>query len=307
MKLLITGGAGFIGSNLAGEFSKSHEVIVLDNLSTGSKKNLEGIECELIEGDIRDFDTVISAAEGCECIFHEAALPSVARSVENPEKTNEVNVTGTLNILRAARKAGCRRVIFASSSSAYGNTPTLPKKETMNPSPLSPYAVSKLSGEYYCRAFYEVYGLETISLRYFNVFGKKQNPDSQYAAVIPKFITSVLDGKRPEIYGDGEQTRDFTHISNVVQANKLAMEKGGNGETVNIGAGDRKSLNELAEIICKLAGKDLEPTHSPPRKGDVRDSQADISRAKELLGYSPNVSFEEGLEKSIEWYKGKQK
>jgi len=309
-RFLVTGGAGFIGSNIVHTLvRKGERVRVLDNLSTGNQDNLRDIlgEIELIEGDIRDINTVGEAVKGVEVILHQAALPSVARSVENPIDTNDVNIRGTLNLLIAARDAGVKRVVYASSSSIYGDTPTLPKREDMPPNPISPYALTKYVGERYCQIFTWIYGLETVSLRYFNVFGPRQNPHSQYAAVIPIFIGAYLTDTPPTIFGDGEQSRDFTYIENVVQANLLAAEaEGVAGEVFNIACGSRTTVNELARMIAEIVGSDVKPVHGPPRPGDVRHSQADISKAKRMLGYEPSVSLIEGLKRTVEWYRKAQ-
>lgn len=307
-KVLVTGGAGFIGSNLTEALLKAgHQVRVLDNLSTGKRGNLVFDEAypflEMIEGDICDLNTCRKATEGVEYVFHEAALPSVQRSVEDPMGSNQANVGGTLNILMAAREAGVRRVIYAASSSAYGDTPTLPKKEEMASNPLSPYALQKLVGEHYCRLFYQLYGLETISLRYFNIFGPKQDPNSIYSAVIPRFIDALISGRPPTIYGDGEQSRDFTYIDNVVHANLLAMNvERTQGEVVNVACGRRVSLNQLVKILQDIIGSHVSPLYEEPRKGDVRHSLADIQRGKAILNYDPRVGIEEGLRKTVEYF-----
>ena len=309
---LVTGGAGFIGSNIARAFlAEGHRVRVFDNFLTGKRENLAGLAWEhgdryyLMEGDLRDLASTRRAAEGCDYVLHQGALPSVPRSVADPVLSNEINVGGTVNLLVAARDAGVRRVVFAASSSAYGDTPELPKRESMPANPKSPYAAQKLAGEQYMRIFFEVYGLETLSLRYFNVFGPRQDPASMYAAVIPKFITSVLAGTSPPVYGDGHQTRDFTYIDNVIQANRLACEAPSEacGKVFNVACGERISLLDILGIICRLAGKQVLPSFEPPRKGDVRDSLADISRARELLGYDPQVSFEQGLSRTFAWFR----
>jgi len=310
MKYLVTGGAGFIGSNLTRALLSSGEgVRVLDNFLTGKRENLAGLAeshggaFELIDGDLRDLETVRKAAAGVEFVLHQGALPSVPRSVADPVLSNEINVAGTVNLLVAARDAGVRRVVFAASSSAYGDTPQLPKRESMTPNPKSPYAAQKLMGEYYQRIFHEIYGLETVSLRYFNVFGPRQDPTSTYAAVIPRFITSVLRGVPPIVYGDGLQTRDFTYIDNVIQANLAAClaPKTACGKVVNIACGERVSLLDILEIIYGLAGKRVPPNFEPGRVGDVRDSLADISLARDLIGYDPKVLFSEGLAKTFAW------
>ena len=312
MKYLVTGGAGFIGSNLTRALLASgHRVRVLDNFLTGKRENLAGLAeahgdaFDLIEGDLRDLDSVRKAAAGVEYVLHQGALPSVPRSVADPVLTNEINVAGTVNLLVAARDAGVRRVVFAASSSAYGDTPELPKRETMTPTPKSPYAAQKLMGEHYLRIFHEIYGLETVSLRYFNVFGPRQDPKSTYAAVIPRFITTVLRGESPTVYGDGLQTRDFTYIDNVIQANLAAClaPKAACGKVVNIACGERVSLLDILEIVYKLAGKRVPPEFEPGRAGDVRDSLADISLARDLIGYDPKVAFAEGLSRTFAWFR----
>jgi nucleoside-diphosphate-sugar epimerase len=312
MKYLVTGGAGFIGSNLTRALLASgHRVRVLDNFLTGKRENIAGLAeahgdaFDLIEGDLRDLDSVRKAAAGVEYVLHQGALPSVPRSVADPVLTNEINVAGTVNLLVAARDAGVRRVVFAASSSAYGDTPELPKRETMTPTPKSPYAAQKLMGEHYLRIFHEIYGLETVSLRYFNVFGPRQDPKSTYAAVIPRFITTVLRGESPTVYGDGLQTRDFTYIDNVIQANLAAClaPKAACGKVVNIACGERVSLLDILEIVYKLAGKRVPPEFEPGRAGDVRDSLADISLARDLIGYDPKVAFAEGLSRTFAWFR----
>lgn len=304
MKVVVTGGAGFIGSNLAEELLKTHEVTVIDNLSTGRIENIEQIKDKInfIQGSITDLDLLREAFLGSDTIFHQAAIPSVQRSVDNPLASNEANVDGTLKVLVAARDCDVRKVVYASSSSAYGDTPILPKKEDMKPNPKSPYAISKLAGEYYCRVFSEVYGLKTACLRYFNVYGPRQNPNSQYAAVIPRFITRILAHESPVIYGDGEQTRDFTFVKDVVKANILAMKSEGEG-VFNIACGERVSLNMLAGKIMEITGIKLDPTYDEPRQGDIRDSLADISSAGEKLGYKPGFELNLGLEETIKWFR----
>jgi len=307
---LVTGGAGFIGSNVVARLVKEEgsKVKVLDNFSTGKLENIAQFldKIELIKGDLTNFNIVKKALKDVDYCLHQAALPSVERSVNDPLLSNEVNITGTLNILIAARDLGVKRVIYASSSAIYGDTPVLPKREDMKPSPLSPYALTKLTGEEYCRLFYSIYGLPTISLRYFNVFGPNQDPTSTYAAVIPKFITVMLTGKAPTIYGDGGQSRDFTFVENVVEANILATESNeGIGQTFNIACGQRVTINELAKNIAKILNTDVKPIHVEPRAGDVRHSLADISKAQNLLGYEPQVGFEEGLSRTVQWYKNR--
>ena len=306
-KFLVTGGAGFIGSNIAEALvSRGEDVVVLDDLSTGHEANMESFlsGVTFINGDIRDAEAAARALEGVDYVLHQAALSSVPRSIEDPVLVNDVNVNGTLNMLEQSRLAGVKCFVYAASSSAYGDSETLPKLEGMLPRPLSPYAVSKLTGEYYCSVFSTVYGLPTLSLRYFNVFGPHQDPASQYAAVVPIFISKLLQGERPTIYGDGEQSRDFTYVSNVVEANLLAARSAGSaGQMVNIACGTRYTLNDLYSRIRMLTSSDLEPLYEDPRQGDVKHSQADVERARELLGFSCGVSFEEGLEKTVEWYR----
>lgn len=305
--VLVTGGAGFIGSHLVEALlRRGDRVRVFDNFSTGRRDNLAHVraDVEIIEGDLRDADAVRRAVAGVEIVFHQGALASVQRSVDDPITTNAVNVTGTLHVLTAARDAGVRRVVFASSSSVYGDTPTLPKVETQAPQPLSPYAVSKLAGEQYCMAFSVVYGLPAIALRYFNVFGPRQDPHSEYAAVIPRFIDRMVRGIPPIIYGDGFQSRDFTYIENVVDANLAAADAPADCSAVfNVGAGERTSLLELAAQINQLLGANLAPDHQPPRAGDVRHSQAGIGAIRETLGYAPRVSLTEGLARTLAWFR----
>lgn len=306
-RYLVTGGAGFIGSHLCRHLVLQGAFVrILDNLSTGKKSNLADIlnSVEFIEGDMGDEQTARRCMQGIDIVFHQGALPSVPRSVENPGATHRNCVDATFTLLNAARNAKVKRFIYAASSSAYGDSPTLPKTESMAPNPLSPYAAAKLFGEYYCSVFSKVYGLETVSLRYFNVFGPCQDPKSQYAAAIPAFITSILNDRPPTIYGDGEQSRDFTYVENVVQANLLAAKAPKTaGEVINIACGQRITLNEVVRLINHITGKNIHPTYAPPRPGDVRHSLADIRKAKEQLGYEPVVPFEEGLRRTIEWYK----
>ena len=304
---LVTGGAGFIGSHIAGALSQAGaRVRVLDDLSTGHAENLEEIggRVELIRASLLDSDALKRALEGVELVFHEAAIPSVPRSVENPEDTHRACVEGTCALLVAARAAGVRRVVYAASSSAYGDQPTLPKVEDMAPQPLSPYAVAKLVGEYYCQVWARTYGFETVSLRYFNVFGPRQDPGSQYSGVISRFTSALLSGEQPVIYGDGEQSRDFTYISNVVDANMRAAETTrGIGEVINVAMGERTTLNELLEVLKRVTGKtDVAAEYRETRVGDVRHSLADITRARTLLDYAPKVGLEEGLRKTMEWW-----
>jgi UDP-glucose 4-epimerase len=301
---LVTGGAGFIGSSLAEELVRQGDKVrVIDDFSTGRRENLLPLEgkIELFEGSITDPELVAKAMKGVEVVFHQAAIPSVARSVEDPTASMFANVQGTTVILDGARRSGVRRVIFAASSSAYGNTKELPKRETMVPQPLSPYAVAKLTGEHLMRVFSELYGLETLSLRYFNVFGPKQDPNSQYAAVIPNFITAALEKTRPRVFGDGEQTRDFCFIENTVAANLLGAttSKKLEGQIVNVACGERISLNQLLGFISEESGHKIEAIYEPTRAGDVRDSLADISAIQELLGYEPKVKVRDGLARTF--------
>lgn len=307
-RVLVTGGAGFIGSNLADELiAQGARVTILDNLITGFRENLEEIkgDFDFVEGDLNDPDALKKALDGVKVVFHQAALPSVPRSVANPLETHQACVNGTFALLNAAKDSGVRRLIYAASSSAYGDQPVLPKVETMAPHPLSPYAGAKLMGEYYCRIFAHVYGLETICLRYFNVFGPRQNPSSQYSGVISRFIHALMTGETPTIYGDGEHSRDFTYIANVVNANiKAAQTTQGIGEVMNAANGERVTLNDLLETIKKIVDKpDVTAEYLPPRAGDVKDSQADNTRAVELLGYEKLVGLEEGLKHTIDWWK----
>ncbi len=307
---LVTGGAGFIGSHICEALVKRGErVRVLDNLLTGKRANLAHLEekIEFIEADLRDYEATRRAVEGASIVFHQAAVPSVPRSVVEPRLNHEANVDGTFNVLMAAREAGVRRVIYAASSSAYGDTPVLPKAESMLPNPLSPYAAAKLFGEYYCQVFTRVYGLETVALRYFNVFGPRQDPSSPYSGVISKFVTALLSGEAPVIYGDGEQSRDFTYIDNVVDANLRAAEaREASGEVINVATGERITLNQLLVELQKIIGANLRPRYAEKRAGDVRHSLADISRARQLLGYEPTVSLAEGLRRTVEWYRTSQ-
>jgi nucleoside-diphosphate-sugar epimerase len=307
MLYLVTGGAGFIGSHIVEKLVPAGEKVrVLDNFSSGRRENLKNLldKIELVEGDIRDFWTVIKAVEGADFILHQAALTSVQRSIKNPLTTNEVNINGTLNLLEAAKIHQVKRFIYASSSSVYGDTPTLPKVETMCPNPISPYAISKLAGEEYCQVFYKVYGLETVSLRYFNVFGPRQNPNSEYAGVIPRFIMALLNGNKPSIFGDGEQSRDFTYVENVVDANLSACKVSSvAGESINIACNQRHTLNQLWDILTCIEDKKLEPLYTEPKLGDVRHSLGDIDQAKKLLDYKVKVDFEERLRKTLDYYR----
>jgi nucleoside-diphosphate-sugar epimerase len=303
---LVTGGAGFIGSHLVEELARrGHRVRVADSLVTGKRANLDHIPgVEFVEGDLADLNFARRAVDGAEFVLHQAALPSVPRSVADPVTSHLANVDATLNVLVAARDAAVRRVVFAGSSSAYGDTPTLPKHEDMPTNPLSPYALQKVVGEQYLQMFTRLYGLETVSIRYFNVFGPRQDPSSPYSGVISVFATALLENRAPTIYGDGEQTRDFTYVANVVDGVLRACEaRRANGEIINVATGGRVSLNELFETMRRLIGADVQPRYADPRPGDVRDSQADIGKAKQLLDYEPHVSFDEGLRRTIEWYR----
>ena len=306
---LVTGGAGFIGSNLVNALLERGDTVrVLDDFSTGKRENLADFagRIALIEGSVADEKVVREAVDGVDYVLHQGALASVPRSVEDPVSSNVANVNGTLALLLAARDAGVKRVVYAASSSAYGDQPDLPKVETMAPSPLSPYAVSKLAAEYYCQAFTACYGLETVCLRYFNIYGPRQDPQSVYAAVIPKFITAMLAGERPTIFGDGEQSRDFTFVDDCVQANLLACTApNAAGHMVNIACGSRYTLNELVTLLNRVLGTSLDPNYEPPRAGDVMHSQADIALARNVLGYDPQFTFEAGLAKTVPWYRGK--
>ncbi|MDZ7363048.1 MAG: SDR family oxidoreductase [candidate division KSB1 bacterium] len=303
---LVTGGGGFIGSNLVQALvERGQRVRVLDNFATGRRQNLAGLEnqIELIEGDIRDAATADRAVAGADYVLHQAALGSVPRSVQDPLTSNEVNVNGTLNLLWAAKKARVKRFVIASSSSIYGNTPQLPKDESMLPNPISPYAVSKLASERYTLSFNAVYGLPTVALRYFNVFGPKQDPASQYAAVIPRFITALMKGQSPVIYGDGEQSRDFTYVDNVVQANLLACAAPeAPGQVMNIACGDRYSLNTVLQLLAEIMDKAVQPIYETERPGDVKHSLASIARAQKILGFSPAINFREGLKRTVAWF-----
>jgi nucleoside-diphosphate-sugar epimerase len=303
---LVTGGAGFIGSHLSTELRRrGHRVRVADSLITGKRSNLDHIsDIELLEGDLADAGFARRAAEGCDYVLHQAAIPSVPRSVQDPITSNRANIDATLNMLVAARDAGVKRLVFAASSSAYGDTPTLPKHEAMPTGPLSPYALQKVVGEQYLQMFTRLYGLETVSIRYFNVFGARQDPSSPYSGVISVFATALLENRSPNIYGDGEQTRDFTYVANVVDGVLKACDApAASGEIINVATGGRISLNTLFRSMRDIIGGTVEPTYLPGRQGDVRDSQADIGKAKALLGYEPLVSFEEGLAHTIEWYR----
>ena len=303
---LVTGGAGFIGSHIAAALiARGHRVRIADNLSTGSRANLAvNPAAEFVEGDLADPGFTARAVEGAELVFHQAAIPSVPRSVKDPVASNRANIDATLNVLVAARDAGVRRVVYAGSSSAYGDTPTLPKHEDMPPNPRSPYALQKLVGEQYGQMFTRLYGLETVTIRYFNVFGPRQDPTSAYSGVIAQFARALLENRPPTIYGDGRQTRDFTYIDNVVDGVLRASEAdGASGEVINVATGHRVSLLELFETMKKVTGASVEPVFAEGRAGDVRDSLADISKAKRVLGYAPRVTFEQGLADTIAWYR----
>jgi UDP-N-acetylglucosamine/UDP-N-acetyl-alpha-D-glucosaminouronate 4-epimerase len=301
---LITGGAGFIGSHLTEELvRRGHKVRVADNLSTGNRANLSHLSgVEFFEGDLADMTFATRAAAGMDYVLHQAAIPSVPRSVKDPIGSNRANIDATLNVLVAARDAGVKRLVFAGSSSEYGDTPTLPKREDMPPSPLSPYALQKVVGTEYCQMFTRLYGFETVVIRYFNVFGPRQDPGSPYSGVISLFATALIEGRQPTIYGDGEQTRDFTYVANVVDGVLRACEAPkAAGEAINVACGTRISLNELLRVMNTVVGTDLQPTYKEARAGDVKDSQADITKARTLLGYSPLVGLEEGLRHTLEW------
>ena len=307
-KVVVTGGAGFIGSHIAAALSAAGaRVRVLDDLSTGHRENIEEIggDIDFIQGSVADQDLLLKAFEDVELVYHEAAIPSVPRSVEAPRQTHIASVDGTFSLLLAARDRKVRRVVYAASSSAYGDQPTLPKIENMAPDPLSPYAVAKLVGEYYCKVFTRVYGLETVALRYFNVFGPRQDPGSQYSGVVSRFVSALFGGEKPVIYGDGEQSRDFTYIDNVVAANLNAgTSTGANGKVINVANGQRVTLNELLEVLKDLTGKqDVTAEYLDPRVGDVKHSLADISLARELLNYESKVDLREGLRRTIDWWK----
>jgi nucleoside-diphosphate-sugar epimerase len=303
---LVTGGAGFIGSHIAEALVKRGErVRVLDNLSTGKRDNVQHLmrAIEFIEGDLLDQETTARAVEEVDFVLHQAAIPSVPRSIQDPKNTTENNLNSTLHLLLAARDAGVKRMIYASSSSVYGDSPTLPKREDFAPAPLSPYAVSKLAGEYYCQVFSQVYGLETVGLRYFNVFGPRQDPLSTYAAVIPKFIAAALAKKPLVVYGDGEQTRDFSFVGNVVQANLLACEAEDiAGEALNVGGGSQISLNQLINELQAIVNIDLKVEYTDPRPGDVKHSLASVEKAQKLMGYESAIPFDEGLRRTVEWF-----
>jgi len=306
MRYIVTGGAGFIGSNLAEHLSCDHEVVIVDDLTAGRRENIRHLidnpRVTFIEGSITDLDLLTEIFPGADGIFHQAAIASVPRSVKDPIETNAVNVSGTVNVLWAAKECGVPAVVAASTSAIYGDDPVFPKRETMAPTPLSPYAASKLAGEYYGKVFADLYAIRTVFLRYFNVFGPRQDPKSEYAAVIPKFITRLLDAKPPIVYGDGGQTRDFIFVADVVRANVLAMESSASG-IFNIAGGRRISLNELAATLSEVTGMHLRPIYEPQRPGDVRDSLADIGRAREAFGFSPRYTLDTGLRETVAWFR----
>jgi UDP-glucose 4-epimerase len=304
MKFIVTGGAGFIGSYIVEAIAGSHEVVVIDNFSSGKLENMSGFpeNVQRIQGSITNLSLLKDVFNEADGVFHLAAIASVAKSVDDPRATHETNLTGTLNVLLAARDCGVRKVVFSSSSAVYGDEKTLPKREDMPPVPLSPYAVSKLAGEYYCAVFSELFGVKTVSLRYFNVFGPRQDPHSEYAAVIPKFITRLIDNQPPLIFGDGMQTRDFVYIKDVVQANMLAMQSSATG-TFNIGSGQQINLNTLASTLAKIMKVNLQPVHEKPRPGDIRDSVSAITAAKNAFGYQTHYSLDEGLKETIPWFR----
>lgn len=305
--ILVTGGAGFIGSHIVeGLIARGDAVRVLDDFSTGRRENIEESldRATLTEGDVRDEATLRRCVAGCQYVFHEAALPSVMRSVEDPRLSHDVNVNGTLSLLIACRELGVKRVVIASSSSVYGEAPGFPRRETQSLWPMSPYAAGKLAVEAYARSFAQVYDLGTVCLRYFNIFGPRQNHRSEYAIAIPSFVTRMLAGDKPIVYGDGEQSRDFTYVENVVRANLLALTAdGASGEAFNVGCGERFTLNQIIAMINKLLGTQIETEYADPRPGDVRRSQADVGKARNVLGYEPTVAFEEGLRRTIDWYR----
>ena len=307
MRFVVTGGAGFIGSNTVDELiRRGHSVVVLDDLSAGKEENLAEVRSKIsfIKGSITDFEVVRKAMHEADYVLHLAARTSVPRSVKDHIETNRVNIDGTLNVLVAARDAKVKRIVFAASSSAYGETPSLPKLETMQPAPISPYGVTKYVGELYAQVFGRAYGLENVSLRYFNVFGPRQDPNSPYSGVLSKFCTAFLEGTQPAIFGDGEQSRDFTYIENVVQANLLACEApSASGKVFNVGTGSRFTLNQTLAMLQRISGANVEAKYEPAREGDIRDSQADITQGREILGYNPTVEFEEGLERTFSWYR----
>jgi len=308
MRALVTGGAGFIGSSITRALlARGDAVVVLDDFSTGRESNLSGLDGALSveRGDIRDDALVAKVCSGVDAVFHQAAMPSVAASIDDPLACDAINVRGTLGLLETARKTGVRRVVFAASAAAYGDDPELPKLESMRPAPLSPYAVSKVAGENYMRVYAELYGMQTLSLRYFNVFGPRQDPASDYAAAIPKFVSLLLAGESPRIFGDGEQTRDFCYIGNVVHANLLALEcEDARGQVVNVADGGSITINALVAELARICGADATPEHVAERAGDIKHSRADVARARELLGYAPQTSVADGLARTVEYFRG---
>jgi len=310
VKALVTGGAGFIGSHIAQRLvQEGYQAVILDNLSTGRLENLESFadKVDFVEGDVRDAALLRKLCQGCELVFHQAAVVSVPYSVEHPQESHDVNIQGTLNALLAARDAGAKRLVFASSAAIYGEDPALPKREQMLPEPISPYAVEKIAGEHYLSAFNQLYGLQTVALRYFNVFGPRQDPSSPYSGVISIFVDRLLRQEDPTIFGDGEQYRDFVFVQDVVQANMLAAtHDDAPGKVFNVGRGERTSLNQLVEILSRLAGYQASPTHGEPRAGDIRESLADIARIRQTLGYAPEVEVEQGLAALVEYARKNQ-
>jgi nucleoside-diphosphate-sugar epimerase len=309
-KYLVTGGAGFIGSNIAEELvQRGQAVRIIDNFLTGKRENISSFldKIELVEGDIRDYDLCRSALEGVDYVLHQAALSSVSRSVEDPLLTDEINIKGTLNLLLASREAKVKEFVFASSAAVYGDDPNLPKKEDTVGNPLSPYAISKLAGEKYCLVFSQIFGLSTVCLRYFNIFGPRQDPASQYAAVIPNFITRMLKGESPTIFGDGGQSRDFVYVLNAVEANiRASKAQGVSGQVFNIGCGEGISVNSLASKLNELLKREISPSYAEPRPGDIRHSFADISKTRKMLGYELLIPFGQGLERTIRWYRDRK-
>jgi UDP-glucose 4-epimerase len=306
-KYLVTGGAGFIGSHIAGELvRKGHSVRIIDNFSTGKRENISPFlnKIELVEADIREFKACRKVVDGVDFVLHQAALTSVPLSIEDPLLTNEINITGTLNLLLASREAKVQRLVFASSAAVYGDDSRLPKTEKMDGLPISPYALSKLVGELYCRLFSQLYGLPTVCLRYFNIFGPRQDPFSQYASVIPNFIGKMLKDEKPVVFGDGEQSRDFLYVSNVVDANIMAVKASEvSGEVFNIAGGEKTTVNSLVQELNKALGKEIKPSYDDPRPGDIKHSYADISKARKMLKYEPKVSFSKGLSETVHWYR----
>jgi UDP-glucose 4-epimerase len=304
---VVTGGAGFIGSHVVHELVRRGQAVrVLDNMATGKIANLADVSTHITfqEADIRDLGIISPLVANADYVIHLAALPSVVRSIEDPLTANAVNLTGTLNVLLAARDAGVKRLVFAASAAAYGDNPTMPRVETLNPDPLSPYALAKVAGEYYCQIFTRIYGLETVALRFFNIFGPRQNPDSPYTGVLSKFVAAYERGDTPVIFGDGQQSRDFTYVDNVVDAAlKACTASGAAGKVINVGVGRSYTLNETISLLNGIFGRQLNPRYDPPRKGDALHSLADISLARQVLGYEPRVSFEEGLRRTVEWFK----